>query len=587
MPADVNSKIAAGKIALNSALAALSPATPSVKHAPKDGFATLLSIGAANNVLKQTSEKTDKRSVRKHEEKDPRDIQAAPVADPQILRDDRKQAAPGSKIKNSERVVEKDKVTQAPDSAVSAQDTSSSQPKPVNDKVPVASASADASETPDGTVAEDDVVVSVAVQDQVTPVDQAPVSQSLSAMFAGFQQTASALIQLLTQQSFTQDFIAKALSGADMAAANLKPQDAALSATLAADPKMQPFLKALGQFRQDYKAFASLMSGTEEMASGNLTVKQAAQAQTTLVSLQSDLGAMQQAVAEIAPSPKNAAAFQAVLEKLKLLHAALSRNIPTNITPIASKDIASLSDNTLSLPAAALPSVEAGEAPAAKPAVFTQTNVQAANPQADNLMAAAVTASASTSTNADTSSGGQQGQSNNGSVLQMTPVATASSTAHASGVQTPVFSRVLSQQQSYQPIAEQVMVNIKTAIKDGSSKIKIQLHPEDLGKLEIRIHVGADGRTGVTITADNKDTLAILQKDSSGLERALSDAGLKAETGGLSFNLRGGNRENNPEHSQASSTYIKALPEEEELLPANALTKNYVVNMAEGLDIKI
>jgi hypothetical protein len=95
-----------------------------------------------------------------------------------------------------------------------------------------------------------------------------------------------------------------------------------------------------------------------------------------------------------------------------------------------------------------------------------------------------------------------------------------------------------------QHIIDQVNVQIDKQLKDGNDTIKISLKPLELGKIEIKLEVGADGRVTAQVTADRPETLAILQKDSKGLEKALSDAGLKAEETSLSFNLRGEQQQN-------------------------------------------
>jgi len=41
------------------------------------------------------------------------------------------------------------------------------------------------------------------------------------------------------------------------------------------------------------------------------------------------------------------------------------------------------------------------------------------------------------------------------------------------------------------------------------------------------------------VTADNKDTLDLLRRDSSELQRALAEAGMDLDSGDLNFNLRG------------------------------------------------
>ncbi len=88
-------------------------------------------------------------------------------------------------------------------------------------------------------------------------------------------------------------------------------------------------------------------------------------------------------------------------------------------------------------------------------------------------------------------------------------------------------------------VMDQVSVEIGKHAADGTDLIKVQLKPAELGRIEIKLEVGHDGQVAATVTADNKDTLSLLQKDASGLTKALADAGLKADTGSLSFNLRG------------------------------------------------
>jgi hypothetical protein len=97
-----------------------------------------------------------------------------------------------------------------------------------------------------------------------------------------------------------------------------------------------------------------------------------------------------------------------------------------------------------------------------------------------------------------------------------------------------------------QQIVEQVSVQIDKAVKDGADTVKINLKPVELGKIEIKLDVGVDGKVSATITADRPETLAALQKDAKGLEKALNDAGLKSDTQAMSFNLRG-------EHQQSQA----------------------------------
>ncbi|HYD31002.1 MAG TPA: flagellar hook-length control protein FliK [Azospirillaceae bacterium] len=94
---------------------------------------------------------------------------------------------------------------------------------------------------------------------------------------------------------------------------------------------------------------------------------------------------------------------------------------------------------------------------------------------------------------------------------------------------------------THAPVTDQVQVQLKRGIKDGMDQMTINLRPDELGRIEVRLEFGADGRVAARISAENAQTLELLQKDSRSLERALQEAGLKADSGSLSFNLRGGN----------------------------------------------
>ena len=88
-------------------------------------------------------------------------------------------------------------------------------------------------------------------------------------------------------------------------------------------------------------------------------------------------------------------------------------------------------------------------------------------------------------------------------------------------------------------VHNQVAVQIQKAAGAGQDRISIQLKPQDLGRIDVKMDLAADGSVKAQILVDKADTLDLLQRDARGLERALADAGLKAESGGLEFSLRG------------------------------------------------
>jgi flagellar hook-length control protein FliK len=91
-------------------------------------------------------------------------------------------------------------------------------------------------------------------------------------------------------------------------------------------------------------------------------------------------------------------------------------------------------------------------------------------------------------------------------------------------------------------IVEQVALQINKQAKDGLDQMTIQLRPAELGRVEIRLEFGADQRVQGRVIVDNPATLDLLQKDARGIERALQDAGLRADAGSMEFSLRDGNQ---------------------------------------------
>jgi flagellar hook-length control protein FliK len=101
-------------------------------------------------------------------------------------------------------------------------------------------------------------------------------------------------------------------------------------------------------------------------------------------------------------------------------------------------------------------------------------------------------------------------------------------------------------------------MQIARAIPQGVDRFSIQLHPADLGMVEIRLEFAEEGRMSALITVERPETLELLQRDSRSLERTLSNAGLSLENGGLSFSLKQEQHQqeqgfNAPSHQQSQA----------------------------------
>ncbi|HEX2114569.1 MAG TPA: flagellar hook-length control protein FliK [Alphaproteobacteria bacterium] len=106
---------------------------------------------------------------------------------------------------------------------------------------------------------------------------------------------------------------------------------------------------------------------------------------------------------------------------------------------------------------------------------------------------------------------------------------------------------------NFHPVVTQVAAQVAQAAADGTDRINIRLSPAELGRIDVKLDFGPDGRVQAVFAAERPQTMELLQRDARDLERALQDAGLRADSGSLSFNLRGNGRENRGEQAPGDS----------------------------------
>jgi len=81
-------------------------------------------------------------------------------------------------------------------------------------------------------------------------------------------------------------------------------------------------------------------------------------------------------------------------------------------------------------------------------------------------------------------------------------------------------------------------VEIAAKSQSGAKQFDIRLDPPELGRVEVRLSIDATGKASAHLSADQPQTLDLLQKDAPALTRALRDAGLDVSQNGLNFSLR-------------------------------------------------
>ena len=110
---------------------------------------------------------------------------------------------------------------------------------------------------------------------------------------------------------------------------------------------------------------------------------------------------------------------------------------------------------------------------------------------------------------------------------QPSPVSAAAGTPHAF-------------QASAQPASNlpALAAEIVAKSQSGAKQFDIRLDPPELGRVDVRLSIDSTGKASAHLTADQPQTLTLLQNDAPALTRALREAGLDVSQDGLNFSLR-------------------------------------------------
>jgi hypothetical protein len=87
-----------------------------------------------------------------------------------------------------------------------------------------------------------------------------------------------------------------------------------------------------------------------------------------------------------------------------------------------------------------------------------------------------------------------------------------------------------------QDIIAQIKFGVSSLAGKADNTISIQLHPKDLGSIDIRMEINSEGKTKVSIMAEKTDTLNLLQKEAPSLKGMLQDA-LKTDSSQMNFSF--------------------------------------------------
>ncbi|PTW54999.1 flagellar hook-length control protein FliK [Breoghania corrubedonensis] len=84
-----------------------------------------------------------------------------------------------------------------------------------------------------------------------------------------------------------------------------------------------------------------------------------------------------------------------------------------------------------------------------------------------------------------------------------------------------------------------VATEIARNAQRGVTRFEIRLDPPELGRVDVHLKINDDGKVQAHLVVERRDTLDMFMRDQRGMERALENAGLKANSdGGLQFSLK-------------------------------------------------
>ena len=100
------------------------------------------------------------------------------------------------------------------------------------------------------------------------------------------------------------------------------------------------------------------------------------------------------------------------------------------------------------------------------------------------------------------------------------------------------FGALPGQAQAAQVPVTSIAVHMARNLQNGINRFEIRIDPPELGRIDVKMELGKDGKVTAHMTVERLETLDLLQRDARLLERALQHAGLNADEDSLNFSLR-------------------------------------------------
>ena len=119
----------------------------------------------------------------------------------------------------------------------------------------------------------------------------------------------------------------------------------------------------------------------------------------------------------------------------------------------------------------------------------------------------------------------------------ITPLRSANASSATDGSADAPVRLAPSARNEQSPEMQALALHIAARSARGDSRFTIRLDPPELGRIDVNLSMNSHGHAQAVLAVEKPQTLDLLQRDASGLERALKDAGLELGSN-LSFSLK-------------------------------------------------
>lgn len=200
----------------------------------------------------------------------------------------------------------------------------------------------------------------------------------------------------------------------------------------------------------------------------------------------------------------------------------------------------------------------------------------------ESMMPAAVGAAAAAGSNLPNSAGGEESESEN---LEMTnPMATDTNPRAVKNSDFKIQLNELQVPQLGQDNVTEITGRAQTLAKAGGGQMKIELTPEGMGSIELKVSVN-EGRVDVSILAENQDTKRLLESKLGDLKSSLESHKLNLDQVRVDFSERANARENlmDQHNRQNAREFLQDFRQQNDNFRQNSFM-NGVLDRAEARD---